>query len=118
MQSEFSGYYDKHVFCCQNVREPKDARGCCSAKGAVELREYMKDRCKELALKDGRFKKIRINASGCLDRCELGPTMVIYPEGIWYHYQTKADVDNIIESHLLNDVPVERLMLKPGQKRL
>jgi len=113
MQGEFLRFFDKHVFCCQNVREPGHPRGCCADKGSESLREYMKDRCKKLGV-----KKIRINASGCLDRCELGPTMVIYPEGVWYHYQTKADVDKIIESHLLNDTPVEGLMLRPEQKRL
>ena len=56
--------------------------------------------------------------SGCLDRCELGPVMVIYPDGIWYHYETEADIDEILESHVLNDAPVERLRLKPGQKVL
>lgn len=66
----------------------------------------MKARAKELGL-----EKVRINASGCLDRCELGPTMVIYPEGIWYRYETRADVDEILEVHLLGNRRVERLML-------
>jgi len=66
----------------------------------------MKARAKELGL-----EKVRINASGCLDRCELGPTMVIYPEGIWYRYETRADVDEILQIHLLGNGRVERLML-------
>ena len=71
----------------------------------------MKQRAKELGLKD-----IRVNNSGCLERCELGPTMVVYPEGIWYHYETESDIDEILEKHIVGDERVERLMLKDGQK--
>ncbi len=67
----------------------------------------MKARAKELGL-----EKVRINSSGCLDRCELGPTMVIYPEGIWYRYQTREDVDEILKVHVLGRGRVERLMLR------
>ena len=74
----------------------------------MRLRNYMKARAKELGLTD-----VRINASGCLDRCELGPTMVIYPAGIWYRYTTLADVDEILEKHVVGGTPVERLMLRP-----
>ena len=49
--------------------------------------------------------------AGCLDRCEEGPCVVIYPEGIWYTYFDRADVDEIIESHLINGKIVERLRL-------
>ena len=83
-------------------------RGSCSGRGSVRLRNYMKARAKELGLHD-----VRINASGCLDRCELGPMMVVYPAGIWYHYETLADVDEILERHVVGGSPVERLMLRP-----
>ena len=56
-------------------------------------------------------KKIRINKSGCLDRCEKGPVMVIYPEGVWYAFKTSEDIDEILNSHLLNDKIVERLKI-------
>lgn len=105
-------YFETHVFCCQNKREAGHIRGCCADKGAEELRNYMKDKCKELG------NKVRINSSGCLDRCELGLTMVIYPEGIWYHYKDKNDVNEIISEHLQKGRIVERLVLKPSQKRL
>ncbi len=71
----------------------------------------MKTRVKEMGLND-----VRVNNAGCLERCELGPTMVIYPDGIWYHYSCPADADEILESHILNGHPVERLLLKDGQK--
>ena len=101
-------YYRCHVFCCVNERPAGHDRGSCSKRGAVRLRNYMKARAKELALGD-----VRINASGCLDRCELGPAMVIYPPGIWYRYTTLAHVDEILEKHVMGGTPVERLMLRP-----
>jgi (2Fe-2S) ferredoxin len=89
-----------------NVRPPGHPRGCCSARGSVKLRDYMKAKVKALGL-----EAVRINASGCLDRCELGPTMVIYPEGVWYHYESRADVDEIVKTHLIQGGRVERLLL-------
>lgn len=103
-------YYRCHVFCCTNERPPGHKRGCCAAKGAVKLRDYMKARAKEMGLKD-----VRINSAGCLDRCELGPTVVIYPEGIWYRYDTPADVDEILTTHVKGGGRVERLMLMLDQ---
>ena len=101
-------FYRRHVFCCVNERPPGHPRGCCSEKGSVRLRNYMKARAKELGLSD-----VRINASGCLDRCELGPTMVIYPEGVWYRYDSLADVDEILQRHVIEGGRVARLMLSP-----
>jgi (2Fe-2S) ferredoxin len=106
-------FYANHIFCCTN-RRPDDApRGSCAAKGSEELRDYMKQRVKEL-----KIPSSRVNAASCLDRCELGPTMVIYPGGVWYHYESQADVDEIIQSHLIEGKPVERLKLDVRQKRL
>jgi len=68
------------------------------------MRDYAKQRVKELKL-----PKIRVNNSGCLNRCGLGPMLVIYPEGTWYQYQTKEDIDEIIESHLQGGKLVDRL---------
>jgi len=104
-------YYQAHVFCCVNERPVGHPRGCCKGKGAEALRNYMKARAKELGLTD-----VRINQSGCLDRCELGPTMVIYPEGIWYSYASIAEAEEILQSHLIGGKRVERLMLRPGDK--
>jgi len=66
----------------------------------------MKARAKEMGLKD-----IRVNSSGCLDRCEFGPVIVIYPEGIWYRAETRADVDEILAAHVRDGGRVPRLML-------
>jgi (2Fe-2S) ferredoxin len=103
-------YYRAHVFCCINQRPAGHERGCCMDKGAVRLRNYMKARAKELGLDD-----VRVNNSGCLDRCELGPTMVIYPEGVWYSCKTTADIDEVLDQHLVKGGRVARLMLPPNQ---
>jgi len=102
-------YYRCHVFVCTNERPAGHPRGCCKNKGSEKLRDYMKARAKELGLKD-----VRINSAGCLDRCELGPTMVIYPEGVWYAPKTAADVDRILEQHVRDGGRVAALMLRPG----
>ena len=101
-------FYRRHVFCCVNVRPGSDPRGCCAARGADELLDYMKRRAKELGIPD-----IRINSAGCLNRCALGPTMVIYPEGVWYGYRTREDLDEILQTHVVGGGRVSRLMLQP-----
>jgi (2Fe-2S) ferredoxin len=105
-------FYRMHVFCCVNERPDDHPRGCCKAKGSQDLRDYMKARAKAL-----RLRRVRINASGCLDRCELGPTMVIYPEGVWYSYRTTEDVDEILQTHVVGGGRVRRLMLHPGDTK-
>ena len=104
-------HYRRHIFCCVNERESSHPRGCCSVRGSIELRAYMKRRAKEMGLDD-----IRVNNSGCLERCELGPAMVVYPEGLWYHYENTDDIDEILEKHIVQGNPVERLLLNDGQK--
>ncbi len=104
-------FYSKHVFCCTNVRAADDPRGCCHARGGTALRNYMKLKAKNLGLSD-----IRINAAGCLDRCALGPTMVIYPEGIWYSCKTREDVDEVLQVHLVEGGRVDRLILHPDEE--
>jgi (2Fe-2S) ferredoxin len=111
MSSDPPLFYQTHVFCCTNTRPPGHPKGCCSAKGSEKLRNYMKVRAKELGLGE-----TRINAAGCLDRCSHGPTMVIYPEGVWYHYESTADIDEILETHLRKGGRVTRLMMTPDQR--
>jgi (2Fe-2S) ferredoxin len=102
-------YYESHVFCCTNRRPDGHKIGCCASKGAEKLRNYMKDRAKELGIKG-----TRINGAGCLGRCDLGPCIVIYPEGVWYAPKTEADIDEILTVHLQQGGRVERLLLPPG----
>ncbi len=99
-------FYRRHVFFCVNVREDGHPRGCCSAKESKTLRDYMKAKAKKMGL-----KRVRINASGCLDRCELGPSVVVYPEGVWYTCKTTDDVDRILEIHIRDGRPVDDLLM-------
>ena len=101
-------YYQHHVFFCCNQRPP-GAKVCCNNAGASELRDYAKQRIKDLDLAGpGR---VRINQAGCLDRCEEGPCVVVYPEAVWYTYVDRADVDEIIQEHLQQGRIVERLRM-------
>ena len=100
-------YYQHHVFFCCNQRD--GGRPCCNDKGATALRDYCKSQVKKLGLAgQGR---VRVNMAGCLDRCEEGPTIVVYPEGVWYRYASEADIDEIVDSHLVNGRVVERLRI-------
>jgi (2Fe-2S) ferredoxin len=99
-------YFQAHVFVCCNRRPDGHKRGSCAARGSEALRDYMKARGKELGLAG-----VRVNMAGCLDRCEFGPAMVIYPEGVWYKIETKADIDEVLETHLRQKGRVTRLML-------
>jgi (2Fe-2S) ferredoxin len=101
-------FYSHHVFFCLNRRD--DGRECCAARDAERLQAYAKDRVKQLGLSGPG--KVRVNKAGCLDRCERGPVVVIYPEEVWYTYVDEHDIDEIVESHLVNGKPVERLRLE------
>ena len=96
-----------HVFVCENRRPEDDPRGCCAAKGSVQIRSALKAELKRRGIRD-----VRANASGCLDACADGPSIVVYPEGVWYGHVRVEDVPEIVESHLVNGVPVERLRLR------
>lgn len=99
-------FYKYHIFFCTNQRAEGEA--CCQNHQALELRNYMKQRTKELDLiRQG----VRANTAGCLNRCGHGPVVVIYPEAVWYTFKDKADIDEIITEHLQNGRVVERLKI-------
>lgn len=100
-------YYQRHVFFCLNRRD--DGRACCATHDAERLQAYAKARIQELG-RSGRGL-VRVNKAGCLDRCDEGPCLVVYPEAVWYTYVDEQDIDEIIERHLLGGEPVERLRL-------
>jgi (2Fe-2S) ferredoxin len=108
MDADPPPYYRIHLFICTNRRPDGHSRGSCAAAGSEQLRDYLKARVKELGLSG-----VRINSAGCLDRCELGPALVIYPEGVWYGYRSSEDLDQILVTHLVEGRRVERLMLRP-----
>jgi len=97
--------FEKHIFICINERKAGDARGCCYSRGSAKLLEYMKIRIHELGLKG----KVRVNKAGCLDACAQGPSMVIYPDNIWYSPNTKEEIEEIITEHIQCDRPVSHL---------
>jgi (2Fe-2S) ferredoxin len=105
-------YYKHHVFFCTNHRDPEpdgETRPSCATKNAVAMRDYTKKKVKKLGLAGPG--KVRINNAGCLDRCEEGPCVVVYPEGVWYTYVDEQDLDEIVESHLVQGKPVQRLRI-------
>jgi (2Fe-2S) ferredoxin len=100
-------YYERHIFFCCNQREP--GAQCCNNHGAQEMRDYAKSRVKELKLSGAG--KVRVNTAGCLDRCDEGPCIVVYPDAVWYTYVDREDIDEIITEHLQNGRVVERLRI-------
>ena len=100
-------FYQHHVFFCTNQREKGET--CCNNRGAQEVRAYAKDRIKALGLNGAG--KVRINSAGCLDRCDDGPVLVVYPDETWYTYVDKEDIDEIIDEHIMHGRIVERLKI-------
>ena len=98
-------YYRHHVFFCTNRRE--DGQPCCTQHGAEALRAYLKARTKELDIAGAGG--VRVNSAGCLNRCAEGPVLVVYPEAVWYTYVDREDLEDILQQHLLQGRPVERL---------
>lgn len=102
--------FEKHVFICTNQRPPDHARGCCDPSDAGSLHHAFKKTIAERGLKG----RMRANRAGCLDQCEHGPTVVVYPDAVWYGRVTEADVPEIVDAHLVGGRPVERLRLPDG----
>ena len=102
-------FYQRHIFFCVNDRGPDADRPSCNQCGSAQMRDYAKKKAKEMELTGPG--KIRVNQAGCLDRCEEGPAVVVYPEGTWYTYVDEEDVDEIIDEHLRHGRVVERLRI-------
>jgi (2Fe-2S) ferredoxin len=108
-----SPYYQRHIFFCLNER--KNGEACCAQHDAQALF----DRCKSAVKAAGVAGpgQVRVNKAGCLDRCAGGPVAVVYPEGTWYTLVDGADVDDIVNQHLLGGQVVNRLLLAPDVGR-
>jgi (2Fe-2S) ferredoxin len=100
-------HFKYHVFFCTNQRAAGES--CCNCHGASDMRDYMKKRVKQLG--DKVVGMARINTAGCMDRCDLGPVIVVYPEAVWYTYVDQEDIDEIIDSHLIGGNVVDRLRI-------
>lgn len=107
IKPNMTNHFEHHVFFCLNQREGGES--CCMGKGAEAAFDHMKSRIKKLHL-NGKGK-VRINPAGCLDRCSEGPLLVVYPQAIWYTFVDNEDIDEIIDSHLINGKVVERLAI-------
>lgn len=103
------GYFKHHLFFCLNQRGAGEAS--CANHDAQAAFDHCKARVKAEGLAGPGG--VRVNKSGCLDRCAGGPVVVVYPEGIWYTYVDEQDLDEIVESHLKNGKVVRRLELPP-----
>ena len=103
--------FDRHVFVCVNERATDHPRGSCRRRGSAEVRDRLKIAAKNANL-TGR---VRVNTAGCLDQCESGVTVVVYPEAVWYGGVTVGDVDEIVREHLVAGRPVERLRIDRGR---
>ncbi|MCA8940481.1 MAG: (2Fe-2S) ferredoxin domain-containing protein [Planctomycetes bacterium] len=99
--------FERHVFVCINERPAGHARGDCASKGATDLHGRLKALCTQAGL-GGR---VRINKAGCLDTCECGVSMVVYPDAVWYGFVSDDDLEEIVRSHLVGGKAVERLRI-------
>jgi (2Fe-2S) ferredoxin len=106
-------YYKRHIFFCLNQRDNGEA--CCADHDA----QAGFDRCKSRVKAAGLMGPggVRVNKAGCLDRCAGGPVAVVYPEAVWYTFVDQADIDEIVQSHLVNGQVVDRLRLAPDVGR-
>lgn len=102
----------KHIFVCENVRDESLSKQCCGRSGGIEIRNEFKKRLRELGLS----QTIRANSAGCLGACKHGPVVVIYPEGRWYGKVKLDDVEEIIQSDLINNKIVERLEISDDEE--
>lgn len=100
--------YDKHIFICTNQRPANAPRVSCGEEAGMALVAAFKEQIKSKNLNIN----MRAQKTGCVDICEMGPNVIVYPDGIYYGKVTLNDVAEIVEEHLLNNRPVERLLLK------
>jgi (2Fe-2S) ferredoxin len=100
--------FEKHIFICTNQRPDGSPRGCCDPSGSAELQRTFKAKLAQRRIPNSR---VRANKSGCLDQCEIGPTVVVYPDAVWYGGVTPEDVDEIIDEHIVGGRPVQRLII-------
>ena len=97
----------RHVFVCVNERETGSSKGCCKSKGGSAVRDAFK---KQLARKK-LLSVVRPNKAGCLDQCEHGVVVVVYPEQVWYGGVTVDDVPRILEETIVHGRILEDLLI-------
>lgn len=100
--------YHKHLFICINERKDGDRKYCGQDRGMALVQAF-----KKLIKEKGLNTTIRAQRTGCLDFCDFGPTLVVYPEGVFYGNVSIHDVEEIVLKHLIENTPVERLIIRP-----
>ncbi|MFZ1730970.1 MAG: (2Fe-2S) ferredoxin domain-containing protein [Bacteroidota bacterium] len=100
--------FKRHILICENQRAEGHVRGSCARKGSCDLTAKFKEELRSRGL----ASQYRANNSGCLDACEFGPVVVVYPDAVWYGGVTTEDVAEIIDSHVIGGEPVQRLMIQ------
>ncbi len=98
---------ERHVFVCMNSRPPGHPKPSCGTAGAGDVLNCFQE---EFGRRD-LFGKVLLSGTTCLGPCDRGPTAVVYPEGVWYGNLTSDDVSEIVENHIVNGEPVERLLI-------
>jgi (2Fe-2S) ferredoxin len=103
--------FKRHILICENTRDEDNPRGSCGQKNSETIRARFKTELR----RRGLTTVYRANKSGCLDACEFGPVVVVYPDAIWYGGVTAEDVEEIIDQHIIGGKPVERLLIQDGR---
>jgi (2Fe-2S) ferredoxin len=101
--------YRCHVFVCLNEREPGHPKGSCKHRGSDAIFKALKEGAAKAGLNGG---DVRINRAGCLDHCEFGPTVVVYPDAVWYHVPTAEDAETILREHVIGGKVVDQLLIE------
>jgi (2Fe-2S) ferredoxin len=101
-----------HIFVCENVRKEDDPRGSCGRMGSTAIRECMKAEIKQRGLR----AIARANKAGCLDTCELGPSVVVYPEGVWYTIRNEEEARRVVAEHVAEGRVVEEFLMDNRRK--
>ena len=99
--------FTHHIFVCCNQRSPDHSRGCCDPDGSAQLRSALKAAIASRGLKPA----VRANSAGCLDQCEHGPVVAIYPQGTFYGGVTLEDVPRIVEETIVGGRVLEALVI-------
>ena len=107
MLTDLPMVFKYHVFACFQQRPPGHPRGSCSEAGSKPLWDRLQSKL------NAPLPGVSMTATGCLGFCRAGPLMVVYPEGVWYAPRTVEDIDEIVQSHLIDGAPVERLIIVP-----